>query len=89
MEYNNYADHRFYYNLVTRSNNGQVKDPGLKSSWAVGDEGRTELGHTMRKGEFQVGGKELLDIGAADILSLLNLNNTEDLTKKNYQATPQ
>jgi hypothetical protein len=35
----------------------------------------------MRKGEFEVGDKELLDVWATEILSLLNLDDTEDLTK--------
>jgi len=45
------------------------------------DEGRTELGHTMRKGELQVGDEELLDVRAAEILGLLDLDDTEDLIK--------
>jgi len=42
----------------------------------------------MRKGEFQVGGKELLDIWAAEILSLLDLNDAEDLTKNDQPIYP-
>lgn len=53
----------------------------LESGGAVSDEGRTELGNTVGKGELDAGGKELLDVGAANVLGLLDLNNTEDLKK--------
>ena len=33
----------------------------------------------MGKRELEARSEELLDVGAADILGLLNLNNTEDL----------
>ena len=33
----------------------------------------------MGERELELGDKELLDVRAADILGLLNLNNTEDL----------
>ncbi len=47
----------------------------------MSDEGRAGLGDAMGEGELEVGGKELLDVGAADILRLLDLHNTEDLQK--------
>ncbi len=43
------------------------------------NEGRADLGDTVGKGELELGDQELLDVGAADILGLLDLNNTEDL----------
>lgn len=43
------------------------------------DEGRADLANTVGERELELGDKELLDVGAADILGLLNLNNTEDL----------
>ena len=33
----------------------------------------------MSKGELETGDQELLDVGAADVLALLDLDNTEDL----------
>ena len=51
----------------------------LESRWAVRDEGRADLANTVGERELELGDKELLDVGAADILGLLNLNNTEDL----------
>ena len=35
----------------------------------------------MGKGELEVGGEQLLNVGAANILGLLNLNDTEDLNR--------
>jgi len=37
------------------------------------------LGDTVRKGELEVLGEELLDVGAADILGLLDLDDLDDL----------
>lgn len=54
-------------------------DPRLESSGAVSNEGRTELRNAVGKGELDVGSEELLDVGAADVLGLLDLDNTEDL----------
>ena len=51
----------------------------LESRGPVCDERRANLLDTVRERELELGDKELLDVGAADILSLLNLNNTEDL----------
>ena len=45
----------------------------------MGDEGRAGLGDPVRKGELEVRGKQLPDVGAADVIGLLNLNNTENL----------
>lgn len=36
-------------------------------------------GVAVRKGELEVLGEELLDVGAADVLGLLNLNDLEDV----------
>lgn len=35
----------------------------------------------MGKGEPELGGEELLDVGAANVLGLLDLDDTEDLRK--------
>lgn len=40
------------------------------------------LGNTVGEGELEVLGEELLDVGAADVVGLLDLNNLEDLQKK-------
>ena len=37
------------------------------------------LGDTVGKGELEVLGEELLDVGAADVLGLLNLDDLDDL----------
>lgn len=51
----------------------------LERRGTVGDEGRADLRDTVGKRELEVGSKELLDVGAADILSLRDLNHTENL----------
>lgn len=45
----------------------------------MGDEGATTFLYTVREGETEARGKQLLDVRAADIFILLNLNNPEDL----------
>lgn len=37
------------------------------------------LGHTVRKREFEILGEQLFDVGALDIIGLLELDNLEDL----------
>jgi hypothetical protein len=37
------------------------------------------LGDTVGKGELEVLGEELLDVGAADVLGLLDLDDLDDL----------
>ena len=39
-----------------------------------------DLGDTVRKRELQVLGDELLDVRAADVVGLLELHNTENLS---------
>lgn len=39
------------------------------------------LGDAVREGELEVLGEELLDVWAADVLGLLNLDDLEDLWK--------
>lgn len=53
----------------------------LEGRWAVGDEGRASLGDAVGEGELEVRDEELPDVGAADILGLLNLNHTEDVDR--------
>ena len=43
------------------------------------DEGRADLAHTVGERELELGHKELLDVGAADIVGLLDLNHAENL----------
>jgi hypothetical protein len=50
-----------------------------ESSGAVGDKGALRLGHTVGKGELELRCHELLDVWAADVLRLLDLNHTENL----------
>ena len=42
-------------------------------------ERRPNLLDAVGEGELEVGNHELLDVRAADIIALLDLNNTEDL----------
>ena len=43
------------------------------------NEGRADLGDAVGERELEVGNEELPDVGATDVVGLLNLNNTEDL----------
>ena len=45
------------------------------------DEGRADLRDTVGKGELELGHQELLDVGTADVVPLLDLDNTKDLEK--------
>ena len=45
----------------------------------VRDKGGLRLGDAVGKGEAELGGEKLLDVWAADIISLCNLDDTEDL----------
>jgi len=45
----------------------------------MSNERRSNLADTVGKGELQVGSKELLDVWAADIIGLGDLNDAEDL----------
>ena len=51
----------------------------LEGSGTVGNKSRAGLGNTVRKGELEFGGKELLDVGATDVLGLLDLDNAKNL----------
>ena len=64
-----------------------ANDSDLESRGAVSNEGRAGLRHTVREGELEVGSEELLDVWAADIISLLDLNNLEDLLWQDDQFT--
>ena len=48
----------------------------------VGNEGRFDFRHPVGEREAETRGKELLDVWAADVSSLLDLNDTEDLDKE-------
>jgi len=54
----------------------------------VGDEGRLDLVHPVGEGEAEVGGDELLDVWAADISSLLNLDNAKDVDRPETGTMP-
>ena len=45
----------------------------------MGEEEAAALDDTVREGEAQVRGQELLDVGAADVRGLLDLGDAEDL----------
>lgn len=45
----------------------------------MSDEGAAILLHTVGEGETESRGKQLFDVGTADVLSLLDLNDPEDL----------
>jgi hypothetical protein len=45
----------------------------------VSEEEAAALDDTVREGEAQVRGQELLDVGAADVRGLLDLGDAEDL----------
>lgn len=51
----------------------------LESRRAVRDEGRAHLGHAMRQRELEFGREQLPDVRAADVLSLFDLHNSENL----------
>jgi hypothetical protein len=61
------------------------RDRQSESRRTVSNECRSTFANTVRKRELEVGGKELLDVGTADIISLSDFNNTEDLRKYRYQ----
>jgi len=54
-----------------------------KSGRALGAEDLlvADLGDTVGEREGEVLGDELLDVGALDVIGLLDLNNAEDLSK--------
>lgn len=56
-----------------------------ESGRAISNECRSSFGNAVRKRELEVRSKELLDVGAADIISLSDLNNAEDLKRHRYQ----
>jgi len=49
---------------------------------AVGEEEGATLDDAVGEGEPEVGGQELLDVGPANVGSLLNLGNPEDLMRE-------
>jgi hypothetical protein len=57
--------------------------PSVESGWTLAGEdlGASSLGNTVRKREFEVLGKKLLDVWALDVVGLLNLDDLENLWK--------
>ena len=51
----------------------------LESRGPVRDEGRADFLDAVGKGELELGNQKLLDVGPANIVGLLNLDNTQDL----------
>ena len=51
----------------------------LEGCWAVGDKGGASFGNTVGKRELEVGNEKLPDVGATNIVGLLNLHNTKNL----------
>ena len=43
------------------------------------NEGRADLRDTVGKGELELGNQKLLDVGAANVVGLLDLHDTENL----------
>ena len=58
----------------------------LEGRWAVGDEGGAGLGDAVGKRELEVGNEKLPDVRAADVVSLLNLYHTENLSSTRIRA---
>ena len=56
-----------------------MSSPYLESRGTASSKCRARLGDTVREGELEVGNEELLDVRAADVVALLDLNNLEDL----------
>ena len=56
-----------------------MSSPYLESCGTASSKRRARLGDTVGEGELEVGDEELLDVGTADVVALLNLNNLEDL----------
>ena len=53
----------------------------LEGAGTRGDEGRARLGDAVGERELEVLGDELADVGALDVLGLLELDNAEDLIR--------
>jgi hypothetical protein len=51
----------------------------LEGAWSLGREDLLAGGDAVRKRERELLGEELLDVGAADVRGLLDLNDLEDL----------
>ena len=47
--------------------------------WPMSDEGAATLLHTVWEREMEAWGKQLLNVRTADVLGLLDLNNSKDL----------
>lgn len=53
----------------------------VEGGWPVGSEDRPALDDPVREGEAEVGDEELLDVGSANIGSLRNLDDSQDLNR--------
>ena len=65
----------------TSAKNAATNRRRLERRRPVRDEGRADLRDTVGKGELELGHQELLDVGTADVVPLLDLDNTKDLEK--------
>jgi hypothetical protein len=55
----------------------------LESRGTVCSENRSGLGDAVREREFEIGNEKLLDVWPSDVLRLLDLNHTKNLTVDN------
>lgn len=60
----------------------------VEGRWPVGEEEAAALDDAVGKGEAEVGGEELLDVGAADVGGLLDLGDAEDLPGARKKVSP-
>ena len=56
-----------------------MSSPYLESCGTASSKRRARLGNTVGEGELEVGDEELLDVGTADVIGLLDLHHAENL----------
>jgi hypothetical protein len=64
------------------------KTGNLEGGWAVGDKCRAALRYTVGQRELELGHQELLDVGATNIVGLLDLNHTENVDGAETSTVP-
>jgi len=73
--------HTYFYHLYLDVPPECQTKSRLESRRATSNKGRASLGDTVRKREFETRGDQLFDVRTANIVRLLNLDNTKDLKK--------
>ena len=58
-----------------------MSSPYLESRGTASSKCRARLGDTVGEGELELRDEELLDVGAADVVGLLDLDHTQDLSQ--------